>query len=410
MRNSPTVLISGLHSGPNPSPGLGVARSLRRAWPDVRLHALDYSTGATGLSAPELDEVRVMPPWDTVDLPSSCAALVGLVAGADAVFIPGLDLEAEVLAEHRPGDRRLLVPPTGAFQLVRKPGTAVAAALGLRVPEFRRVSDPVEAVGFATAHGWRVWVKGSRYEAVAVTDRFGLTWAMDRVRRTWGDQDVLVQRHVDGHEESFVFAALDGELVGACAMAKTMLTPEGKTWAGQVGDLADADLAALAAFARRARWTGGGEVEMVRDATGERYLMEVNPRFPAWVHGATLAGVNLPARLVAAATGVPLAVPEQVDARDFVRVVHEVAARFTAPPARLDFPDGRSGGGSKHPSAMPVLSRRRADPVDRRPEPVEADPEVPDGPLDTPVRLLFDAVLADRVARVGDIVARVEAA
>ena len=36
---------------------------------------------------------------------------------------------------------------------------------------------------------------------------------------------------------------------------------------------------------------------------GDLYLIEINPRFPAWVYFATGAGVNLPARLLTAALG-----------------------------------------------------------------------------------------------------------
>jgi hypothetical protein len=34
---------------------------------------------------------------------------------------------------------------------------------------------------------------------------------------------------------------------------------------------------------------------MVRDAQNQLWLLEVNPRFPAWIHGATIAGHNMSA-------------------------------------------------------------------------------------------------------------------
>ena len=39
-----TVIVSGMHSDMNPSPGVGVTRSLLAAWPDLRVFGLDYST------------------------------------------------------------------------------------------------------------------------------------------------------------------------------------------------------------------------------------------------------------------------------------------------------------------------------------------------------------------------------
>src|SRR4051794_16148740 len=63
-----SVVVSGLHSGINPSPGLGTGRSLRRAWPDLPIEGVDYSSGASGLSDPIFARVHVLPPWSDTDL------------------------------------------------------------------------------------------------------------------------------------------------------------------------------------------------------------------------------------------------------------------------------------------------------------------------------------------------------
>ncbi|WP_018685857.1 ATP-grasp domain-containing protein [Actinokineospora enzanensis] len=402
-RGLPAVVLSGVHSGPNPSPGLGLARSLRLAWPRLWLSALDYSPRATGLSATVFDRVHIRPGWDTADLAGLCSGLVSIVESSGAVFLPGLDLEAGLLATHHPGHPALLLPPAAAFALVVKPGVGAAELLGLSVPEYRRVGGIEEAAEFAAAHGWQVWVKGSRYQAVFATTRVELFNALGHIRATWGDEDVLVQRHIAGVEESVVFAALDGELLGARAMRKTMVTEEGKTWAGTVEPVRADGLRRVTEFARATRWTGGGEVEIVRDTrTGERYLLEVNPRFPAWVHGATLTGANLPARLVAAATGITQQGKEKAYASGFVRTVEEIpvtprtAAVLTAA-ARVTPPVPASG---KHPSEMPVLARRLVTPVPHA-ETGEPDEEtardvaaaLPVDPGVSPARVLFPGAL-----------------
>ena len=49
-------------------------------------------------------------------------------------------------------------------------------------------------------------------------------------------------------------------------------------------------------------WTGGSEIEFIETVDGTRYLIDWNPRFPAWIHGSTVAvGVNLPLTLIGAA-------------------------------------------------------------------------------------------------------------
>ncbi|PPK63622.1 hypothetical protein V5P93_001978 [Actinokineospora auranticolor] len=401
---SPTVLITGVHSGPNPSPGLGLARSLRRAWPGLRLEAVDYSPRATGLSAPEFDRAHVHPDWHGADLDAQCAALVSMVESTGGVLVPGLDLEAELLAARHPGHPGVLAPPPAAFALVAKPAERAAEVLGLAVPEHRRVEGIEDAADFAAAHGWRVWVKGPRHDAVPVTTLPELATALHRVRATWGGP-ALAQRHVDGVEESIVFAALDGELLGACAMRKTMLTAEGKTWAGTVEPVRGGR---LAEFVRVTRWTGGGEVEVIREArTGERYLLEVNPRFPAWVHGATLTGPNLPARLVTAATGLPPHLPERAEADGFVRVVEEIPADPLPAPEHRAFPGSAA---AKHPSAMPALSRRLA-PARPRPAPGEPDAALardvaaalPVPPGESPCRVLLRGALESGLDLLGGV-------
>ena len=51
-------------------------------------------------------------------------------------------------------------------------------------------------------------------------------------------------------------------------------------------------------------WRGPFELEcMIAD--DEVYLIEINPRFPAWIYAATGAGLNLPAPVAALRLGLP---------------------------------------------------------------------------------------------------------
>ena len=52
-------------------------------------------------------------------------------------------------------------------------------------------------------------------------------------------------------------------------------------------------------FITKSKWGGGLEVELMKeDKTGELYLLEINPRFPAWVYLAVGCGQNHPEMLV----------------------------------------------------------------------------------------------------------------
>ena len=48
------------------------------------------------------------------------------------------------------------------------------------------------------------------------------------------------------------------------------------------------------------------ELELIRTNQDELYLIEINPRIPAWVYLAVGAGQNIPEALVNLAMGVPL--------------------------------------------------------------------------------------------------------
>jgi carbamoyl-phosphate synthase large subunit len=51
------------------------------------------------------------------------------------------------------------------------------------------------------------------------------------------------------------------------------------------------------------KWRGGMEVELVKSHKNELYIIEINPRIPAWVYLAVGAGQNLPEALLKLALG-----------------------------------------------------------------------------------------------------------
>jgi diaminopimelate decarboxylase len=385
-----TVYCSGLFSGPNPSPGLGVARSLREAFPALHLVGVDYSTRSTGLHHPVFDEVWIQRPWRELDLDAYAEAIADRLNGG-ALWISGLDLETRWLANSvgaRPG---LLSPSAHALRAVEKPPAGLADRLALALPPTITTSqDDWELHAFGREHGWNLWLKGPHYQAVRVDSWQSLRRARAALSKTWSTDELHLQAHVPGAEESIVFAAHEGQLVGARHMRKGIVTEEGKTWAGSVHDADETvpDLAAAAAAELSGlSWTGGGEIEMLRSADGGLWLIECNPRFPAWLHGVTIAGANLPGALVEAATG---ASPIATDGSgsEFVRVVIEIPLRPGFPlPEPVPGSDGAVSAG-KHPSGMPDLAKRIAD---DRPEDRRQPPTRPDGRLHAAVAALRPA-------------------
>jgi carbamoyl-phosphate synthase large subunit len=85
-------------------------------------------------------------------------------------------------------------------------------------------------------------------------------------------------------------------------MRKQYITDKGKAWAGiALGDQNLLDITHR--LIKRTKWQGGMELEMIKTEKDEYYLIEINPRLPAWVYLAVGAGQNLPEALVKLALG-----------------------------------------------------------------------------------------------------------
>ena len=353
------IYVSGLYSGGNPQPGVGIVRSLRQGYPNATLIGVEYSNRVSGIHWQDLDDLWIQRPWDELDLESYGAKVKALLDGG-AYWISGSDLEAMWLADLFPdGHRNLLAPPMAAFKRIAKPGVEAHEGLPVAIPT--HISTDVsdwDLHAFCRRHNWRVWLKGPYYDAARTPSWDVFEAARAALSKVWSTQKLFLQAHVGGYEESVMLSAYRGELLGAVSMRKRDITPEGKTWAGDVCDVPGDFLDPLRRIVRDLNWTGGGELEMVRDPKGQLWLLEWNPRFPAWVHGATIAGTNLPARLVQEASGI-LARPERADSEEFTRVVLEVPVRADYPLPPLPEPfAGAIGHSMKHPSGLPALAEQ----------------------------------------------------
>jgi carbamoyl-phosphate synthase large subunit len=111
-------------------------------------------------------------------------------------------------------------------------------------------------------------------------------------------------------------------------MKKMLLTDKGKGWAGIT--IKDPALVALAdSFMTATKWPGGCEIEVMRDKHGAYQIIEVNPRFPAWVYLSTAAGINLPHLLVQLALGhTPRKQTDYAVGTMFVRISYDQIVPF----------------------------------------------------------------------------------
>jgi carbamoyl-phosphate synthase large subunit len=336
-----TIAVTGLNATDNPAPGVGVMRALREADADDRLIGLAYDALDPGVYAGSLAREVFMIPYPSQGL-SAFLARVSYVhdkVGLD-VIIPTLDAELPSFIDLEPELRKmgigLLLPTKAQLDLRSK---ANLAALGrkadIRVPRTKVISDVSELYRAHEEVPYPFFVKGVYYGASLATCLDEAVVAYHKVVAQWG-LPVILQARVPG-EELDVVGVGDGEggLVGAVPMKKMMLTDKGKGWAGIT--VKDPELIAVArGFVAATRWRGPFEVEAMRDEEGRYHLIEVNPRFPAWVYLSAGAGVNLPRMAAELAAGrevpriedyhvgtmfVRISLDQVVSFRDFQRMV-----------------------------------------------------------------------------------------
>jgi carbamoyl-phosphate synthase large subunit len=147
-----------------------------------------------------------------------------------------------------------------------------------------------------------VMVKGKFYDAYVAHSKDQIQSNFNKVSARWG-LPVIVQQFIEGIEVN-VTAIGDGEgnMVGAVPMRKQYITEKGKAWAGISID--DQKLLEVTRnVIRGLKWRGGLEIEMIRTHAGDYYLLEINPRFPAWIYLAVGCGQNHPEMLLKMALG-----------------------------------------------------------------------------------------------------------
>jgi carbamoyl-phosphate synthase large subunit len=304
-----TIAVTGLNATDNPAPGVGVMRALKSgSGGRDRLVGLAYDALDPGVYAVDLASEVFMIPYPSQGIEAFLARIeyVHRRVALD-VIIPTLDSELPSFIEVEPQLRsmgiRVLLPTREQLDSRAKVHLArLGERAGIRVPAMTVISDASELARAHEKVPYPFYVKGVFYGATLVHTLDEAVAAFYKVVSQWG-VPVILQTHVPG-EEFNVVAVGDGEggLVGAVPMKKMLITDKGKGWAGIT--VKDPDLLEVArAFMRATKWRGPCEVEVLRDREGRYQLIEVNPRFPAWVYLSVAAGMNLPRAVADLAAG-----------------------------------------------------------------------------------------------------------
>jgi len=328
-----TIAITGVNAKPdNPGPGLAVARCLRESLGFTgRLIGLGYEVLDPGLYHSGIFDAGYLIPYPSGGSEGQLERLLEVheAEGIDAV-IPCLDAELSTFAHNEPAlgasGIRMLAPRLEQLRARSKDNLGeLCRDLGIHTPETQKVSD----AGFferCRDEGWTypLVVKGIYYDAVVAETPEEAKAAFHRIAAQWG-YPVLVQHFVGGYEINLTaIGDGSGEMIGPVMMRKRALTDKGKAWAGISID--DDQLEHMGrAIMAGTRWRGPLEVEALRGDDGRLYLIEVNPRFPAWVYLSHGVGCNLPQALLRLMAGErPTDLPRPRPGTLFIRYAEEL--------------------------------------------------------------------------------------
>ena len=299
-----SVGISGINAVDNPGPGIGVARSLRED-PDlhVKIVGLAYDAMEPGVFMDWVVDRSYLMPYPSTSAEAYLERLLYIkqTCGLDCV-IPNLDAElplfikwAPLLAEH---GIATFLPTMEQFKLRAKDKLAeVAPPIGLKLPRTKSVNSLEAMLSAAQEIGYPVMVKGCFYKAYACATPQEAIQHFNHLVAEWG-YPIIVQEIISGGDEVNAVALGDGlgHSLGIVGIKKVGITALGKIWTG-VTIKNEQMLAAAEKFIEEFQWRGPFELECIV-RSDDVYLIEINPRFPAWTYFATGVGVNLPSRLV----------------------------------------------------------------------------------------------------------------
>ena len=305
--------ISGINAVDNPGPGIGVAKSIKED-PEIisKIIGLSYDAMEPGNYMNWIIDKSFILPYPSSEHQAYLDRLYYIkdTYGLDFVM-PVLDAELPLYLKYqkeleKKGIKTFL-PTLEQFNLRSKDKLEdVAKNIGIETPKSETVSSYDELVKGIDKLGLPIMVKGIFYKAYrAYTLQEAISY-FNKIVAEWG-YPVILQQVVSG-EEMNVVAGGDGEgnSLGMIAIKKMWITELGKIWTG-ITIKNEELLKAAQRFIEVYGWKGAFELECIVDLKNNKiYLIEINPRFPAWSYFSTGVGVNIASNIVRKAFGLPV--------------------------------------------------------------------------------------------------------
>ncbi len=304
-----TVAVSGLNNIDSPGPGIPVIRGIRDSQIfEPRIVGLAYENLEPGAYMHNLVDksYKVPYPSEGVEPLMERIRYINGIENID-VLIPNFDAELYAFMKSTELLKSMgintFLPTLKQFEERHKSNLPeYGKKYGVNVPFSKPITSIADIDKLDEDFDFPYVVKGKFYDAYIAYDKEQAKMYFHKISAKWG-LPIIIQEFVKGTEVNVV-ALGDGKgnTVGAVPMRKQYITDKGKAWGGiTLDDKSMLDLTHK--IIGQTQWRGGMELELIRTSKNELYLIEINPRLPAWVYLAVGAGQNLPEALVQLALG-----------------------------------------------------------------------------------------------------------
>ena len=309
MKKKYCIAVTGLNAIDSPGPGVPVIRGIKDSKIfDSKIIGLAYESLEPGIYMHDIIDRTYQIPYPSAGADSLMERInyIHSIEKID-VIIPNFDAElySFIKLEKTLNDMgiKLFLPTLEQFEERHKVNLPkFGEKYGIRVPFSREIYSTSEVYGLTKDFVYPLVVKGKYYDAyIAYNPEQAITY-FNKIASKWG-LPIVIQEFIKGTEYN-VTGLGDGEgnTIAAVPMRKQYITDKGKAWGGIT--IEDKELLKITdRFLKKTKWRGGFELEMMKSAKNEYFLLEINPRIPAWIYLAVGAGQNIPEALVRLALG-----------------------------------------------------------------------------------------------------------
>lgn len=331
MKPKLTIAVTALNAIDSPGPGIAVIRGLMEAESfDARIIGLSYDALEPGIYMHNHIEKSYQIPYPSAGV-DPLMERINYIHSIEKIDLIIPNFDAELYSFIKLEDKlkalgiSMFLPTLAQFEERHKINlNAFGEKYNINVPKGKIIHSTEAISKLQDDFSYPVLVKGKYYDATIAYNDGQVKSAFNKISAKWG-LPIIIQKFIHGSE--FNVTGLgdgNGDTIAAVPMRKQYITDKGKAWGG-VTIANEKILEITNNFIRSTKWKGPFEFDLMRNSENEFYLLEINPRMPAWIYLAVGAGQNIPEAIVNLALGKKVLPFENYDVgKMFVRYAYDM--------------------------------------------------------------------------------------